>query len=169
MSTHTPLTQEEKEQLLMAELQDSFNMIDKNGDNSLTKEELGIILEKMGFEIVAPQLDRMMDLVDYKKDGVLDFDEFSKFMVQHISYGSPEDDLRIAFDALDRNKDGKISISEFQSILRKLGIEELSDQQISSLIELADKNGDRELSFEEFQFAFPFFLQFVTHFLVVAN
>lgn len=164
-----PLTKDEKEQLLMAELQDSFNLIDKNGDNSLTKEELGIILEKMGFEITPPQLDRMMDLVDFKKDGVLDFDEFSKFLLQHISYGSPEDDLRIAFDTLDRNKDGKISIGEFQSILKKLGIDEVSVQQLTAVIEMVDKNGDRELSFEEFQFVILYFFTCVTYSFCKAN
>ncbi|OWF37197.1 Calmodulin [Mizuhopecten yessoensis] len=64
------------------ELHQSFKVFDKDGDGSITKEELRSVMTTLGENLTDAELDSMMAEADLDGDGRIDFNEF-KFMMTH--------------------------------------------------------------------------------------
>lgn len=97
------------------ELKDTFALMDIDGDGSITKDEIGSILNRTGFDVSEEQLERIMSELDKDTQGVLSFQNFARMMLSYINLSSPEDELRLVFRTFD--KDGNGSICKFEMIV----------------------------------------------------
>ncbi|EPS63501.1 hypothetical protein M569_11284 [Genlisea aurea] len=80
------MLEEEEENISPDEVQDVFDIFDKNGDGFIDPQELQTILCNLGFEEGADlnNCRRMVEVFDENDDGRIDFDEFVKF-IQYTS------------------------------------------------------------------------------------
>ncbi|XP_065663267.1 calmodulin isoform X1 [Hydra vulgaris] len=65
---------------LTAELKEAFDYFDKDGDGSISSEELQTIMSKFGENLTSEELEEMMKEADANGDGKVDYAEFVKMM-----------------------------------------------------------------------------------------
>lgn len=135
---------------LLQEIRDTFEFFDKNGDGSISTEELGAVIKSLtGTAPPAEELQQMIREVDEDGDGSLDFDEFVGLFAAMQGGGDPRQDLREAFAAFDKDGDGFITRTEIKEVMALLG-EDMTDAAIDAMISAADSDGDKRVDFEEF-------------------
>ncbi len=135
----------------LGELREAFALFDKNGDGTISKDELAAVLVSLGEAAEPDDVQMMLESVDANADGVIDFDEFVALMQVHFYEDGPSEaeELRQAFRVFDRNGDGFIEPEELRSAFLNLG-ERLSDGQLEEMIRAADKDGNGKIDYEEF-------------------
>jgi len=141
-----------KSQLDKAEihqLKQAFKFFDKNGDGTISTEEIDIVMKSIGLQISKQELDDLMADLDENGDGHMDFDEFVQMMDRRMSIRSQRAEIEDTFKFFDKNGDGKITFDELKEVLITLG-EEVTDKDVWDMIKEADTNGDNAIDFEEF-------------------
>lgn len=103
------------------QLKETFKQLDKNGDGSLTLEELrqGLVDVKNGEELL-----ELMKAADTDGSGTINYTEFLAATMDAQIF-MREENLRQAFLMFDRDNSGKIDASEVRQLL---GGEEFKDQ-----------------------------------------
>ncbi|KAK3790463.1 hypothetical protein RRG08_015932 [Elysia crispata] len=136
------------------ELREAFRLFDKDGDGSISTEELGTVMRNLGQFPSMDELNQMLKEIDIDGDGTFSFEEFVQVManVGGISEGgeeNEEEELRQAFRVFDKSKCGYITPSDLRAVLQCMG-EELSEEEIDDMIAEVDIDGDGKIDFEEF-------------------
>lgn len=129
------------------ELKDLFKSLDKNGDGSLTMEELRIGLrEKENGEALM----NIMESADTDGSGEINYTEFIAATLDANVF-MREDYLRTAFNMFDSDGSGKIDNEEVIGLLQGDELQNLvSKEAIKTAMAEIDANGDGEIDFEEF-------------------
>lgn len=131
----------------LVELRNQFEALDKDGDGTLSREELKQGLSSMS--LGSEDAEMLMSHIDSDGSGELDWTEFIAAALDSKQYQKKEV-LWSAFRVFDVDGDGKISKSELRAVLEVgngVGIEE---EQLKELIAEADQDGDGSIDFEEF-------------------
>lgn len=148
----TEQTQESPVQLTEQQLEDcraAFDMFDKDGDGTVTTEELTAVLRSMGQNPTEAVVQEMMDDVDTDGSGTVEFDEFVGLMTKYLLSSNPEEDLRESFKVFDKDGNGFISAAELRLVMTNLG-EKMTDAEVDEMILEADLDGDGQINYEEF-------------------
>ena len=93
---------------LLHELSRIFYKIDRNTDGKITKEDLWNAYEEAGEKITKSELEEIINMVDFDKNGFIEYEEFIRVCI-------PEDrlftdtNLKHAFDLFDTEKKGAIT------------------------------------------------------------
>ncbi|XP_014474998.1 PREDICTED: calmodulin-like isoform X2 [Dinoponera quadriceps] len=140
----------------MKEFREAFRLFDKDGDGTITKEELGRVMRSLGQFARAEELRTMLQEIDIDGDGNVSFEEFVE-IVSNIgaSTAAPTDqhqeeqELRDAFRVFDKHNRGYITASDLRAVLQCLG-EDLSEEEIEDMIKEVDVDGDGRIDFYEF-------------------
>ncbi|XP_018566237.1 neo-calmodulin-like isoform X2 [Anoplophora glabripennis] len=142
----------------MKEFREAFRLFDKDGDGSITKEELGRVMRSLGQFARTEELQQMLQEVDVDGDGNVSFEEFVDIAwsagagsdPDHIlSREEEEKELRDAFRVFDKHNRGYITASDLRAVLQCLG-EDLSEEEIEDMIKEVDVDGDGRIDFYEF-------------------
>ena len=83
-----------------------FNLFDVDGDQSITHEELGIVLRSMGQNPSQKELVDMIGEMDEDGSGTVDFEEFVILMKRRTADSDGNDDIEAAFRVFDTKGDG---------------------------------------------------------------
>jgi len=136
------------------EFKEAFLLFDKDGDGSITKEELGRVMRSLGQFAREEELQQMLHDVDIDGDGNFSFEEFVQIASNTGKFGSrtkeeEEKELKDAFRVFDKYNRGYISASDLRAVLQCLG-EDLSEEEIEDMIKEVDVDGDGRIDFYEF-------------------
>ncbi|XP_052254017.1 calmodulin-A-like isoform X1 [Dreissena polymorpha] len=136
------------------ELREAFKLFDKDGDGSITADELGTVLRNLGQFPSTDELDMMLKEIDIDGDGTFSFEEFVQVMANMggLSEHTEEDEekeLRQAFTVFDKTGCGYICASDIRAILQCLG-EDLTEDEIDEMIAEVDIDGDGRIDYDEF-------------------
>ncbi|XP_030387879.1 caltractin-like [Scaptodrosophila lebanonensis] len=129
--------------------QDVFEILNKEGDGSITTKELGTVIRALGRQPSDAELQDMINEVDADGNGSIEFPEFCKLLETKLTDLDKEDELREAFRIYDKDNNGYIGLSEIRTVMTALG-EKMSDEEIDDLIREADLDQDGRISFDEF-------------------
>jgi calcium-dependent protein kinase len=132
-------------------LTQTFQSIDKNGDGSLSLDELksGLSLLKTNnsLDMNVDDLEKIFSSIDLDNNGVINYNEFitatfdkNKILNKEFIYE--------AFRMFDVDKSGKISINELEHIITPETKDDI--EEIKEIFKKLDDNGDGEIDFEEF-------------------
>lgn len=77
------LTKEE-----LAQVREAFNIFDKNGDGTISSEELGSVMRSLGLNPSEGEIMDMIDSADIDKDGSVDLNEFISLMPKFLGDSS---------------------------------------------------------------------------------
>ena len=64
----------------LAEFREIFNLVDRDGGGTITKEELGELMDTLGIDATPEEIDLMIHEIDQDNNGEIDFEEFKKLM-----------------------------------------------------------------------------------------
>merc|ERR1712241_1574440 len=144
MSENSSLTEEQ-----IADCKEAFSLFDKDGDGSISCDELRTVMTSLGENPTTIELEEMIQEVDSDGNGTIEFSEFLIMMSRKLGSRSFDDEALEAFHVLDKDGSGSISESELRQIMKNIG-EELTDEEIREMINEADLDGDGQVSFKEF-------------------
>ncbi|CAL8073691.1 unnamed protein product [Calicophoron daubneyi] len=138
----------------LADIRAAFIFFDKNGDGTVSYEELETALKYLGHEISDSQLHQMIAQVDQNGDGSLDYGEFLRAMMEYYTHQPTSErtnDMslyRRAFAEFDHNGDGFIDADELKGTMSSLG-ETLTNEDIQDMMKEADRDGDGKVGFQD--------------------
>ncbi|CAD8096554.1 unnamed protein product [Paramecium sonneborni] len=141
------LTQEE-----IKAAKDAFEAYDKMGYGTLEVEELQKILEEFGHKPSKEELQQMINQVDVKNKGFIDFEDFKRAIAIYkiIEEDNEQDDTLDAFVAMGGNADksGTVDATKLIQIIKsdfKMTID------IERLINEMDRDKSGQISYQEFK------------------
>jgi calcium-binding protein CML len=132
------------------DLKQAFEMIDKDGDGKIRKEELEALICRLGSEPPSQEeLQLMLSDVDRDGDGCITLEEFNTI---RSAFAPPTCDveLRGTFDFFDTDRDGKITAEELFRVFEAIGDTQCTLEDCSRMIRGVDRNGDGFVCFEDF-------------------
>ncbi|XP_050387418.1 calmodulin-like [Argentina anserina] len=132
-----------------AEYKHAFSLLDKDGDGSITTNELGTAMRSLGLKPSEEELEAMINEVDVDGNGTIDLQEFLSLMARKVQDNLSEKQLKEAFRVFDKDQNGFISADELRHVMASLG-ESLTDQQIDQMVHEADIDGDGQINYQEF-------------------
>ena len=74
-----------------AEFQEAFNLFDKDGDGTITIDELATVMKSLGQKPTLQELEDMIKEVDNDGNGEIDFQEFLDLMALKMKDIEPEE------------------------------------------------------------------------------
>ena len=131
------------------ELKELFITFDKNGDQSISRDELKEAFRLFGQNMTDKQILDLINSVDKDGNGSIEFPEFIVLMGKYVTKVDTEAELKAAFNFFDLNGDGYISASDLSQIMKRVG-EKMTDNEICDIIIEGDKDGDNQLSYSDF-------------------
>jgi len=132
----------------LREFKEAFNMFDKNGDGSISRDEIREALKTTGRTPCDTEIDDMLHEVDLNKDGKIDFHEFAIMMEKRVA----EEQRTIMsnlFKAIDEDNSGTLTADELKNALQEMG-HLATEKDVNKMMELADLNHDGLIDIEEF-------------------
>ena len=130
------------------QLTQHFQLLDKNSDGRISKDELlNSYLEQMDEENAKVTVDKIMKEVDTNMSGDIDYSEFLLACLNYKKFMS-KDNLNAAFRMFDRDGSGYITLDEIRDVLGK-GTD-LPNGAWEEILKDADSNGDGVIDLKEF-------------------
>lgn len=93
-----------------------FKQIDKNGDGTISLEELRSALESQKENSSQSELKRLMENIDSDHNGNINYTEFIAACLEQSTI-TREDNMIMAFRMLDIDNNGKVSRDELRNLL----------------------------------------------------
>ncbi|KAL3312456.1 hypothetical protein Ciccas_008951, partial [Cichlidogyrus casuarinus] len=145
--------------LSSTDIRSSFRFFDKNGDGSISGEELETVMSYFGHEPGTVDIQEMMRQVDNDGNGEIDFKEFVQMMSDAYkggAFGNQSTDISLAtykkaFQFFDKDGDGFIQAEELRALFSSFGDDTVTDAEIEQMIQEADLDGDGKINFDEFK------------------
>jgi len=117
---------------------EAFSLFDKDHDNIIAPQELGIILRSCGLSPSENDLQKLQQQIGKK----IDFDTFVRVAKNFKENNrETENDIREAFRVFDKDGTGYVSVAELKHAMISLG-ERLSEEEVDQLIREADIDAD---------------------------
>ncbi|KAJ1677932.1 hypothetical protein EV182_005140 [Spiromyces aspiralis] len=132
------LTQDE-----IAEFKEAFQLFDRDNDNMITTEELGMALRSLGVRITENELNKKKQEGDPNNSGMVDLNTFLRIAGSTAkNQGANYEELLEAMNVFDKESNGWIPADEFKRIMMSLG-EKMTEYEADELIkESVDANGN---------------------------
>ncbi|XP_075414967.1 mitochondrial adenyl nucleotide antiporter SLC25A24-like isoform X1 [Tenrec ecaudatus] len=132
-----------------ARYQSLFQQLDRNRDGVVDIGELQQGLRSLGVPLGQDAEEKIFNAGDVNKDGMLDFEEFMKYLKDH------EKQMKLAFTSLDKNNDGNIDALEIVQSLQTLGVT-ISEKQAELILQSIDADGTMTVDWNEWREYFLF-------------
>ena len=133
-----------------AELRQAFELFDKDGSNSIDKDELKLVMASLGQDLDDSSLATLYAQMDPSGDGVIDFDEFCDVMAPDPTPETPAQVAASVFLMLDKDGSGKITAAELKASV-KLVNPAVTDDDIACAMEIFDKDRTGTITEKEFR------------------
>merc|ERR1719473_1672104 len=130
------------------DLRDMFYSLDKDGDGTISVQEMKEGIEKSKIEIPS-DLQKIMEQVDSDGSGVIDYTEFLAATLDKRHY-IQEDVCWAAFRVFDLDGNGKITKDELATVLGSNqtetieGVLGMEREEIERIVQEVDQDGDGE-------------------------
>ena len=100
------------------ELKEAFQLFDRDGDGTISTDELGIVLRSIGQNPTDQQIEDMIAEVDEDNNGYCEYDEFLLLMSKKINEGQMDEEMMEAFKTFDLDGKGHINLQDLERVLK---------------------------------------------------
>lgn len=131
------------------ELEDAFNLLDKDGSGQLDKEEL-IEGYRMiyGDNFNESEVDALLNMADENDDGVISYSEWLMTAMNRQKILTHEK-LEAAFQGFDIDKSNTVSIKEISNFL--FTSKHIDEDMLNQVISKVDTDKDGDITLEQFK------------------
>ncbi|KAK6351589.1 hypothetical protein TWF718_004746 [Orbilia javanica] len=116
----TPNAMNQLTQPQIQELRESFQVLDKDGDGVINKDDLSAMLNSLGQDPTPTLLSTYFSNVPTP----FNLASYLTTLTTHLSAFSPRDDILAAFSAFDENDDGVVNLDLLKEALLDMGMRE---------------------------------------------
>jgi Ca2+-binding EF-hand superfamily protein len=102
----------------LEKLQDNFNLLDRDRDGKLVREEVGILFRAFG---QTPRDEELEEMLSVLPDAGIDINQMAKFYSKHYQHPTSVERLMEALEVFDLNGSKQLGVEKFSEILRALG------------------------------------------------
>jgi calmodulin len=123
----------------IAEFQEIFNLVDKDGGGSITKIELAELMDTLGIDADPEEIDHMIAEIDQDGNGTIDFEEFVAVMSRKVEASYTADQVKNAFKVFEApGHPGTVKSENLVKALCTYGTESLTEAQAKDLVSQLD-------------------------------
>ena len=116
------------------ELQDAFDLFDKDGDGTISAKELIVVMRSIGLNSTIEEVQSMMDEIVPDNKGEIEFEGFMVLMAVKIKETEVEDELKETFKTIDRGNKGWYDIDDLRAMVLKYG-DRISEDEIQKMFD----------------------------------
>jgi len=133
-------------------IRDLFKLYDKDGDGTITRDELILFLNSIQRPFKEEDLNELLKNLDRDKDGKITCDELIFYLKTKTYYvpQSEAEEILDCFRVFDSNNDLTITKKELETIFAKFEVKGITKEDLDYFFEVVDKNGDNFISYAEF-------------------
>lgn len=132
------------------ELYEAFQEFDVDQSGTISKEEFGNFMRKLGYYPTLVELQEMIDEVDKAKHGQIGFEEFKTIMTKTIRDEFTQNSSIEAFAVFDKAKSGKINREALEKILTTKGGQKMNMREIEELMKYIPFDEMDEINYKDF-------------------
>ena len=133
----------------LADYKEAFSVFDKNGDGTITMEELGTVMRTLRPNCTSEEIRTLMQEIDTDGNGTIDFNEFVMGISRKRLDPCNDQDLRELFNTFDVDGNGYICRAELRQVMANMG-RNLTDEELDDMVRQYDVDGDGQIDFTEF-------------------
>lgn len=135
----------------LVEFREIFNLVDKDGGGSITKEELGELMDTLGIDATPDEIDLMISEIDEDSNGEIDFDEFVAVMSRKVKAKYTSRQVKNAFAVFSgKAPTGHIKSSDLLHALTSYGSDKLSKSEATELISQLGPDQQGNINFDDY-------------------
>ena len=127
-----------KDQAVKDQLDEVFDIFDKDRDNQIDHGELGTLLRIMGFNPTERELKEFIDKHDQSQNTVLTRQNVYAIVDQKMNDTDTTEELIEAMKLFDYDQDGKLTVPDIRWAMAKLG-DVMDEQAIDEMIKVIDE------------------------------
>ena len=131
------------------ECKEVFDLLDKEKNGSIFKEQLGDLMRALGTNPTEFEIEEMIREVHLNSSGKIEFNEFLELFSKKLKDPDTEEDLLEAFKVFDKNNDGHILSEELKYLIMNLG-EKFTEEEADQMIRAADVHSEGKVNYNEF-------------------
>ncbi len=140
---------------LIAQIKEVFSLFDKDGDNKVKIEHLGLMIRALNQNPTEEEIKTMKKEIDPENTGEMIFSDFVALVLQKWKEIDGEEELLDAFRMLkDKGKNLVGGTPTYSAEDLKYGLtqsgEKMNETEIAYLLKIANPNTEGELDYEEF-------------------
>ena len=109
------------------ELREAFDLFDKDGSKSISKDELRHVFKAMGQDYSDEELTRMVKGADRDGNAEISFFEFCVLMAGNIKQPEKKDEYAEAFKVFDRLANGTVDTVELVQAMTNVGSQRVEE------------------------------------------
>jgi len=138
------LTEEE-----IAEFREIFSLVDKDGGGTISKDELGELMDTLGIDASPEDIDYMIAEIDQDGTGEINFEEFVTVMSRKVNATYTSDQVKHAFKLFEAGgPTGYVKAETLKRALCTYGSEKLSEEQANDLVNQLEADPQGMINYE---------------------
>ncbi|KAG6960020.1 hypothetical protein JG688_00009813 [Phytophthora aleatoria] len=136
----------------LIEFREIFNLVDRDRGGSITKVELGELMDTLGIDTSPEEIDLMINEIDQDKNGEIDFEEFVAVMSRKVNATYTSEQVKTAFKAFEGNASapGFIKADKLLIALTTYGADRISPDQAQELISQLEPDQHGNINYVEY-------------------
>ena len=155
----------------LAEFREIFNLVDRDGGGTITKEELGELMDTLGIDATPEEIDLMINEIDTDNNGEIDFEEFVAVMSRKVNATYSSEQVKNAFKVFEGTsgtpgyvKEGAaaatttahqllsryIKVEQLVKALTTYGSEKLTDEAAQELVSQLEPDSHGLINYQEY-------------------
>ncbi|KAK8854260.1 hypothetical protein M9Y10_016819 [Tritrichomonas musculus] len=103
------------------ELREAFNLFDKDGSGTISKDEIRVTLRILGYNPTDEEVAALLAQFNHGQSDNIDFDEYIQILSFQLSAPQTHSQLVRAFHFIDTDGDDKISLDDLSNVAEELG------------------------------------------------
>lgn len=135
----------------LSEFREIFNLVDKDGGGSITKEELSDLMDTLRIPSKPEEIELMISEIDKDKSGSIDFNEFVTVMSRKVNTNYTADQVKAAFKVFEGQcPTGHVKADALVRALTTYGSEKLTEEQAQELVAQLEINDDGLINYVDY-------------------
>jgi calmodulin len=119
----------------LAEFREIFDLVDKDKGGSISREELGELMDTLGIRASKEEIDLIINEIDEDNNGEIDFEEFVAVMSRKVNANYTAQQVKKAFKAFEApGHTGYCTMESLRKALMSYGAEKLDLAQANELL-----------------------------------